>query len=161
MSTQLQIDMLCCLGRHQLAYSKLHSSYSWTTCLFHVFWVTVHNKNFHTAPLFPINWQKGTFLLSSSPSSALSFARGIPFPLITRASNQLGANGPFPSCQIYRISLTTLPPSLPCGNILLAPLTHFPHYPCSPCVNIYHFNIKWSSSQLFPHLILIYFQVIH
>lgn len=34
-------------------------------------------------------------------------------------------------------------------------------FPRSPCVNIYHFNINCSSSQILPHLLLIYFQVIH
>lgn len=99
--------------------------------------------------LFPFNRKKPK---SSYPPAlsfcALSFSGGIPSPLITRERNQLGANGPFSFCQIHRISLTTSPPSLPCGIMLLAPLTLLSHYPWSPCVNIYHSNINCSSFQL-------------
>lgn len=98
---------------------------------------------------FKLEKKKKKLLPSSALSfCALSFSGGIPSPLITRERNQLGANGPFSFCQIHRISLTTPPPSLPCGIMLLAPLTLLSHYPWSPCVNIYHSNINCSSFQL-------------
>lgn len=111
----------------------------------------MHNKT-SMLLLFSFKLEKKQKLLPSSALSfcAPSFSGGIPSPLITRERNQLGANGPFSFCQIHRISLTTPPPSLPCGIMLLAPLTLLSHYPLSPCVNIYHSNINCSSFQLFP-----------
>lgn len=138
MSTQLQTVMLCHLGNQQLAYKPPSCFNMSVSCVLSY----STQKELPCYSLF--SRQRRTLLLSSSLSSALSFSNGIPFPLITRASNQLGANGPFPSSQIHHISLTTL----------LAPLTHtFPYYPRSPCVNIYNFNINCFSSQLLPLLL--------
>lgn len=157
MSTQLQTVMLCHLGNHQLAYKPPSCFDMSVSCVLSY----SAQKELPWYSLF--SRQRRTLLVSSSLSSALFFSNGIPFPLITRASNQLGANGPFPSSQIHHISLTTLPQDTPCPvEINYWLLSHtFPYYPRSPCVNIYNFNINCFSSQLLPLLLLIYFRVIH
>lgn len=118
MFTKLQTVMLCHLGNHQLAYKPQSCFDTSVSCVLSY----SAQKELPCYSLF--SQQRRTLLVSSSLSSAHSFSNGIPFPLITRASNQLGANGPFPYSQIHHISFTTLPPSLSCGNKLLAPLTH-------------------------------------
>lgn len=118
MSTQLQTVMVCHLGNHQLAHKPPSCFDMSVSCVLSY----SAQKELPCYSLF--SRQRRTLLVSSSLSSALSFSNGVPFPFITRGSNQLRANGLFPSSQIHHIFLTTLPPSLSCGNKLLAPLTH-------------------------------------